>query len=82
MQACAALDRAESLAAQIAADISLTDAQLSAIMAASQALQPPDRSSFLELVAANLQCQPQIGDGVVHQVPARGDGRVSARAAL
>ena len=37
-------------------------------MAASQALQPPDQFSFLELVAANLQCQPQIGDGVVHRV--------------
>ena len=54
----------------IAADLlSLSDDQLSAVMAASAQLQQPDRPLFLETVAAHLKCVPEgVGDGSVHRV--------------
>jgi hypothetical protein len=46
----------------------LTDAQLSAIMAAAQPLARADRAGFFEDVATALEALPIVGDGVVARV--------------
>jgi hypothetical protein len=43
--------------------ISLTDAQLAAVIAACQPLQPAIRDQFLRDVAAELETYPPIADG-------------------
>jgi hypothetical protein len=45
--------------------LSLSDSQLSAIMAAAHPLQPAARAGFLEAVAARLAGEPEPGDGTV-----------------
>jgi hypothetical protein len=51
----------------ISSPLSLSDAQLTAVMQAAAPLQPRDRASFLEALAKALQAQPVIGDGTVHR---------------
>ena len=48
--------------------LSLDDAGLSALMAASAPLQPNDRSIFLALVAVGLQTLPAVGPGALHEL--------------
>jgi hypothetical protein len=48
--------------------LALTDAQLDAIHRAAWPLQPHDRGPFLEAVAAALQQERTLGDGVVYRV--------------
>jgi hypothetical protein len=45
--------------------LSLSDSQLSAIMAVAHPLAPAARSAFLEAVAARLAGVVELGDGVV-----------------
>jgi hypothetical protein len=49
----------------MSAPIRLTDAQLSAVVAAAQPLAPIDRGKFLEAVAEGLQGRV-VGDGAVY----------------
>jgi hypothetical protein len=51
--------------------LSLSDTQLDAVIRAAGPLLPQDRSPFLEEVARELACLPDIGDGNLHQVVAR-----------
>ena len=46
--------------------LSLTDDQLSSLMAAAAPLQVADRRPFLELVAGNLETLPAVGPGSLH----------------
>jgi hypothetical protein len=48
--------------------VRLSDAQMSAIFAASHPLPPASRSAFLADVAVALSRLPEVGDGVVHRV--------------
>jgi hypothetical protein len=48
--------------------ISLSDGQLSAIMRASQPLEPAQRSTFLSALATLFQGRSQIGDGELERV--------------
>jgi hypothetical protein len=48
--------------------ISLSDAELSAIMAAATLLHPIDRSAFLSSVAHRLRAEPEVGPGTVNHV--------------
>jgi hypothetical protein len=47
--------------------ISLTDSELTAIMAAAKPLAPRDRNRFVEAVAAIIIALPERGDGAVHR---------------
>jgi hypothetical protein len=51
----------------ITSPIHLTDAQMSAVLAASVPLAPDRRSAFLADVARELARLPDIGDGAVHR---------------
>jgi hypothetical protein len=46
----------------------LTDTQLGMIMQAAKPLQPTDRDKFLQALAAELQGQPEPGDGQLYQL--------------
>jgi hypothetical protein len=48
--------------------LSLTDAELQAVMAACRPLQPRDRDLFLKDVAAEIAALPMCGDGAVHRI--------------
>lgn len=48
--------------------LALTDAQMSAILAASHPLPPDARGPFLETCARELAALPEIGDGALHRV--------------
>ena len=48
--------------------IALSDAQMSAVFAASHPLPPDRRSAFLEDVALEISKLPMVGDGVLHRV--------------
>jgi hypothetical protein len=52
--------------------LSLSDSQITAVMAAAKVLAPPDRSAFLELLAQELATQrvngAELGDGAVYRV--------------
>ncbi len=49
--------------------IAVSDAQMSAILAAAQPLQPVERSTFLATLARRLQNEPElIGDGALHRL--------------
>jgi hypothetical protein len=47
--------------------LSLSDAELTAIMDACRPLQPCDRDRFLKDIAAELAALPMLGDGAVHR---------------
>src|SRR5262249_62126216 len=47
--------------------ISLTDAELEAIMNAARPLQPADRDRFLRAVAEAITALPVVGPGSVHR---------------
>jgi hypothetical protein len=48
--------------------ISLSDAELSAIMAAARPLQIHQRDAFLRDIATELAALPVIGDGALHRI--------------
>jgi hypothetical protein len=48
--------------------LALDDAQITTIMRAARILAPADRDAFLRQVAAVLELQPAIGDGIVARV--------------
>jgi hypothetical protein len=48
--------------------ISLSDSELSAVMAAAAPLHPYDRSAFLASLAARLRHEPEVGPGTVNRV--------------
>jgi hypothetical protein len=48
--------------------LALSDAQMSAVFAASYPLPPNRRSDFLADVARELAALPMVGDGVLHRV--------------
>jgi hypothetical protein len=48
--------------------ISLSDAELSAIMAAATPLHPIDRSAFLSSVAHRLRHEPEMGPGTTNRI--------------
>jgi hypothetical protein len=48
--------------------VALTDAQMSAVLAASHPLPPQTRSAFLEACAHELAGLPEVGDGAVHRI--------------
>jgi hypothetical protein len=48
--------------------ISLTESQMSAVLAASYPLDPDRRNAFLEACALELAQLPEVGDGAVHRV--------------
>jgi len=48
--------------------ISLTDAELTAIMDACRPLQPRDRDQFLRAAAQAIAELPEVGPGSVHRV--------------
>ena len=50
--------------------LALSDAQMSALLAASHPLPPESRSAFLEHCARELAALPVLGDGAVHRVVA------------
>ena len=54
--------------------LSFTDEQLSALMRAATPLQPDDRASFLEAVAAKLDGKV-LGDGLVFRAIRETQGR-------
>jgi hypothetical protein len=56
------------LAAPPSRPLALDDAQITTIMRAARILAPADRDAFLRQVAAVLELQPAIGDGVVARV--------------
>jgi hypothetical protein len=62
------------MTATTSAPLSLSDEQLDALLRAAEPLQPGDRTSFLEAVAAKLQGQP-LGDGVVFRAIRETQGR-------
>ena len=52
--------------------LSLSDSQITAIMAAAKVLTPVDRTAFLELVGQELSAQRvnghELGDGAIYRV--------------
>jgi hypothetical protein len=48
--------------------LALSDAQVSAIMALSRPLSPDQRSRFLEMLAAKLTGQRELGDGAIYRL--------------
>jgi hypothetical protein len=48
--------------------VRLSDEAMVAILAASHPLPPDRRSAFLEDVARELACLPEVGDGACHRV--------------
>jgi hypothetical protein len=48
--------------------LSLSDDELSQVLRAAEALQPPDRLVFLEMVARDLRGQPVVGSGILHRL--------------
>jgi hypothetical protein len=48
--------------------LALTDSQISAIMALARPLSPDQRSRFLELLAAKLNGQRELGDGAIYRL--------------
>ena len=48
--------------------ISLSDSQLSFVIAVTTPLLPPDRSAFLKELAARLEREPMIGDGSLNRI--------------
>ena len=55
--------------------ISLTDEQMSAVLAASNLVPPDSRSAFLEHVAHELAAVPEVGDGALHRIVAEAQSR-------
>jgi hypothetical protein len=51
--------------------IALTDAQISAIFAASHPLPPDRRSDFLEACAKEIAALPELGDGALYRMIVR-----------
>ena len=47
--------------------LSLSDGELSAVMAAAGGLQQCDRPAFLEMLAAHVAALPEVGPGVLHR---------------
>jgi hypothetical protein len=47
--------------------LSLTDAEITAIMSAARPLQPQDRSRFIEIVSRQLKGK-LVGDGLLHRI--------------
>jgi hypothetical protein len=60
--------RISTLSIVLPMDIALTDAQMSALLAASYPLPSASRPAFLEHCARELSAMPAIGDGAVHRV--------------
>jgi hypothetical protein len=50
---------------RLARPISLSDAQLDAVMTAAEPLQPSERGKFLEALADALRQQGELGDGAL-----------------
>jgi hypothetical protein len=48
--------------------IALSDAQMSALLAASYPLPPESRLAFLEACARELSRLPEVGDGALHRI--------------
>jgi hypothetical protein len=48
--------------------IHLSDSEITTIMQLSRPLSPPQRVAFLEMLAAKLNGQREIGDGMLHQI--------------
>lgn len=48
--------------------LALTDAQIAAVMALARPLSPDQRSRFLELLAAKLNGQRELGDGAIYRL--------------
>ena len=48
--------------------ISLSDAELTAVLDACKPLRPGDRDPFLRALAQELGREPQLGPGVIHRV--------------
>ena len=46
----------------------LSDAQLTTIMQLARPLQPAQRTVFLEMIAAKLNGQRELGDGALYQI--------------
>jgi hypothetical protein len=57
--------------------IALSEAQMSALLAASHPLPPDCRSAFLEHCARELAQLPMVGDGAVHRVIMRCGPRIA-----
>jgi hypothetical protein len=49
------------------APISLTDSEMTAIMAAARPLAPRDRDKFLRVIAVVIAEMPERGDGAIHR---------------
>jgi hypothetical protein len=48
--------------------LALDDSQITHIMRAARVLAPADRDAFMRQVAAVLEQQPELGDGIVARV--------------
>ena len=48
--------------------LALDDSQITTIMSAARILAPADRDEFMRQVAAVLERQPELGDGIVARV--------------
>jgi hypothetical protein len=48
--------------------LALTDAQITTIMRIARPLSPPQRTAFLEMLAAKLNGQRELGDGEVYRL--------------
>jgi hypothetical protein len=48
--------------------LALTDAQITTVMQLSRPLLPAQRVAFLEMVAAKLNGQRELGDGTLYQI--------------
>jgi hypothetical protein len=48
--------------------LALTDAQITSIMQLARPLQPAQRRIFVEMIAARLNGQREIGDGMLYQI--------------
>jgi hypothetical protein len=49
-------------------NVSQTDSQMTALMAAAHALAPDQRSAFLETCTREISALPMIGDGSLHKL--------------
>jgi hypothetical protein len=47
--------------------ISLSDSELTAVMAAARPLAPRDRDKFLRHIASVIAAMPERGDGAIHR---------------
>lgn len=50
------------------APLALTDSQVTAIMQLARPLEPQQRITFFEMVAASLNGRSEIGDGELHRL--------------